>query len=73
MQVSKVVEEKGQGEAQGALNGIKALTEGFGPLLFGGLMALFEGYVYVVIKTSNRSKLLHFSVFNSIMHNSKQR
>lgn len=32
-----------QGEAQGTLNGIKALTEGFGPLLFGGLMALFEG------------------------------
>ena len=42
-QVSKVVEEREQGEAQGALNGIKALTEGFGPLLFGGLMALFEG------------------------------
>lgn len=41
--VSKVVEEKGQGEAQGALNGIKALTEGFGPLMFGGLMAIFEG------------------------------
>mmetsp|Transcript_27316 Transcript_27316/g.51004 ORF Transcript_27316/g.51004 Transcript_27316/m.51004 type:complete len:452 (+) Transcript_27316:154-1509(+) len=41
--VSKVVEAKEQGEAQGALNGIKALTEGFGPLLFGGLMAIFEG------------------------------
>lgn len=44
-----MVEEKGQGEAQGALNGIKALTEGFGPLLFGGLMALFEGYVLNVV------------------------
>lgn len=41
--VSKVVCEEEQGEAQGALNGIKALTEGFGPLLFGGLMALCEG------------------------------
>jgi len=28
----------------GALNGIKALTEGFGPLFFGSLMALFEHF-----------------------------
>ena len=41
--VSKVVDEDRQGEALGALNGIKALTEGFGPLLFGFLMAIFEG------------------------------
>ena len=41
--VSKVVDEDAQGEALGALNGIKALTEGFGPLLFGFLMAIFEG------------------------------
>lgn len=40
--VSKVVDENIQGEALGALNGIKALTEGFGPLFFGLLMALFE-------------------------------
>lgn len=40
--VSKIVEEDMQGEALGALNGIKALTEGFGPLLFGFLMGLFE-------------------------------
>jgi predicted MFS family arabinose efflux permease len=40
--VSKVVDESSQGEALGALNGIKALTEGFGPLVFGSLMSLFE-------------------------------
>lgn len=60
--VSKVVSEESQGEALGALNGIKAVvsaasiflkcsaenfvclvqTEGFGPLLFGFLMSLFE-------------------------------
>lgn len=42
--VSKLVEERTQGEALGALNGIKAMTEGFGPLLFGGLMALYEHF-----------------------------
>lgn len=42
--VSKIVDEETQGEAQGALNGIRSLTEGFGPLLFGGLMAVFEGF-----------------------------
>ncbi len=31
-----------QGEALGALNGIKAVTEGFGPLVFGLLMGLYE-------------------------------
>lgn len=40
--VSKNVPEEAQGEVQGALNGIKALTEGLGPLAFGGLMALYE-------------------------------
>jgi DHA1 family tetracycline resistance protein-like MFS transporter len=40
--VSKVVEEDGVGEALGALNGIKALTEGFGPLLFGLIMSLYS-------------------------------
>jgi MFS transporter, DHA1 family, tetracycline resistance protein len=39
--VSKVVDERSQGEALGALNGIKALTEGFGPLVFGFLMVGF--------------------------------
>lgn len=40
--ISKIVQEDVQGEALGALNGIKAATEGFGPLLFGSLMMLFE-------------------------------
>jgi DHA1 family tetracycline resistance protein-like MFS transporter len=40
--VSKNVPASTQGEAQGALNGIKALTEGIGPLAFGGLMGLYE-------------------------------
>ena len=40
--VSKIVEEDMQGEALGALNGIKAVTEGFGPLVFGLLMGLYE-------------------------------
>lgn len=40
--VSRIVEEDMQGEALGALNGIKALTEGFGPLFFGFLMGIFE-------------------------------
>lgn len=40
--MSKISEEDAQGEALGALNGIKAVTEGFGPLLFGSLMMLFE-------------------------------
>eukprot|EP01039_Chlorochromonas_danica_P008495 gene8493-9363_t len=44
--VSKVVGEHEQGEALGSLNGIKALTEGFGPLLFGLIMSLFEDTPY---------------------------
>ena len=40
--VSKIVEGDMQGEALGALNGIKAVTEGFGPLVFGLLMGLYE-------------------------------
>ena len=40
--VSRNVDTDNQGEALGALNGIKALTEGVGPLAFGGLMAVYE-------------------------------
>lgn len=40
--VSKSVPEKIHGEALGTLNGIKALTEGVGPLAFGGLMYAYE-------------------------------
>jgi DHA1 family tetracycline resistance protein-like MFS transporter len=40
--VSGSVEPEAVGEALGAVNGIKALTEGIGPLLFGGLMTLSE-------------------------------
>ena len=40
--LSRLVSEEAQGEALGALNGLKALTEGFGPLIFGSLMSLFE-------------------------------
>jgi hypothetical protein len=36
------VEEEQTGEALGALNGIRAFTEGFGPLLFGMIMGYFE-------------------------------
>jgi hypothetical protein len=51
--VSKLVDEDSQGEALGALNGIKALTEGFGPLVFGFLMvsvSLPKGNFYVTLK-----------------------
>jgi DHA1 family tetracycline resistance protein-like MFS transporter len=43
--VTKVVGSSRQGEALGALNGIKSLTEGLGPLLFGSFMTLFENSV----------------------------
>ena len=36
--VSRSVTPARQGEAIGAMNGLRALTEGFGPLLFGSLM-----------------------------------
>ena len=39
--VSRIVSERGQGEALGALNGIKAITEGFGAS-FGFLMSVYE-------------------------------
>lgn len=39
--ISRVVSESGQGEALGALNGIKAITEGFGAS-FGFLMSVYE-------------------------------
>ena len=40
--VSSVVEPNRAGEALGALNGVKALTEGIGPLVFGALMTVSE-------------------------------
>lgn len=40
--VSGTVEPRAVGEALGAINGIKALTEGIGPLLFGALMTISE-------------------------------
>ncbi len=40
--VSSTVEPKRVGEALGALNGVKALTEGIGPLCFGALMTISE-------------------------------
>jgi DHA1 family tetracycline resistance protein-like MFS transporter len=40
--VSGSVEHDAVGEALGAVNGIKALTEGIGPLVFGSLMTLSE-------------------------------
>jgi DHA1 family tetracycline resistance protein-like MFS transporter len=40
--VSGSVEPDAIGEALGAVNGIKALTEGIGPLVFGSLMTLSE-------------------------------
>mmetsp|Transcript_48661 Transcript_48661/g.54418 ORF Transcript_48661/g.54418 Transcript_48661/m.54418 type:complete len:655 (+) Transcript_48661:164-2128(+) len=40
--VSGIVESKKVGESLGAINGIKALTEGIGPLFFGTLMTLSE-------------------------------
>jgi hypothetical protein len=51
--VSSSVEPGAVGEALGAVNGIKALTEGVGPLLFGSLMTLSEhsalpGWPYLV-------------------------
>ncbi len=40
--VSGIVEPENVGEALGAINGIKALTEGIGPLIFGTLMTFSE-------------------------------
>jgi DHA1 family tetracycline resistance protein-like MFS transporter len=40
--VSRSVSIKAQGEVLGAINGVKALTEGLGPLAFGPLMFQFE-------------------------------
>jgi MFS transporter, DHA1 family, tetracycline resistance protein len=40
--VSGSVEPDAVGEALGAINGIKALTEGIGPLFFGSLMTISE-------------------------------
>lgn len=40
--VSGSVQPEGIGEALGAINGIKALTEGIGPLVFGSLMTISE-------------------------------
>lgn len=41
--VSNAVAPDSVGEALGAINGVKALTEGVGPLFFGTLMTLSEG------------------------------
>jgi len=62
--VSKIVEEDMQGEALGALNGIKALTEGFGPLSFGLFMSLYEkssipGAPYLIASVLSFWALLH--------------
>jgi hypothetical protein len=40
--VSGSVEPDAVGEALGAVNGVKALTEGLGPLVFGSLMTISE-------------------------------
>jgi hypothetical protein len=40
--VSGAVEPESVGEALGAVNGIKALTEGIGPLFFGAMMTVSE-------------------------------
>lgn len=40
--VSGTVGPESNGEALGAINGVKALTEGIGPLIFGGLMTISE-------------------------------
>lgn len=40
--VSRSVQPTAQGEAIGAINGVKALTEGAGPLAFASLMSTFE-------------------------------
>ena len=44
--VSEVVGKERIGETLGAVNSIKAVTEGFGPLLFGLLMSGMEGTEY---------------------------
>mmetsp|Transcript_2740 Transcript_2740/g.6411 ORF Transcript_2740/g.6411 Transcript_2740/m.6411 type:complete len:729 (-) Transcript_2740:166-2352(-) len=41
--VSGTVDPESNGEALGAINGVKALTEGIGPLIFGALMTISEG------------------------------
>ena len=51
--VSGSVEPEAVGEALGAINGIKALTEGVGPLVFGSLMTVSErsvlpGWPYII-------------------------
>lgn len=46
--MSKAVDKEEQGEALGALNGLKALTEGIGPLVFGVLMHSCEDSVMPV-------------------------
>jgi len=49
--ITKLVEPEDQGAALGSLNGLKSLTEGVGPLLFGVLMARYE--VFLVPTNSN--------------------
>jgi len=62
--VSSSVEPNMVGEALGAINGIKALTEGIGPLAFGSLMTLSEksslpGWPYLI------AALLAYTAFQS--------
>jgi len=66
--VSEAVGEDMVGEALGAINGVKALTEGLGPLCFGALMTVSEhsrlpGWPYLVASllaylAYNQAKLL---------------
>jgi DHA1 family tetracycline resistance protein-like MFS transporter len=66
--VSTAVDPESVGEALGAINGVKALTEGIGPLLFGTLMTFSEksvlpGWPYVlasmlVVAAYNRTSSL---------------
>jgi hypothetical protein len=54
--VSSAVAPDMVGEALGAVNGIKALTEGVGPLIFGTLMTFSEksvlpGWPYLIAST----------------------
>ena len=44
--VSGTVQPEKVGEALGAINGVKALTEGLGPLVFGALMTVSEHTAY---------------------------
>jgi MFS family permease len=63
--VSKVVDERNQGEALGALNGIRALTEGFGPLVFGFLMvsAPTVRFIYDRESVNHEGEVFHVNLY----------